>query len=67
MDASLPGPQPAIVDKYAAKTTTLLRDALKRELEAELRGLIMAARMHGFALAVEADMSYVRVLDTRPT
>ncbi|WP_145979576.1 hypothetical protein [Ramlibacter tataouinensis] len=42
----------------------LMRMAVQRELESELRGLIMAARLHGFRLAIEGeDMSY-RAIDT---
>lgn len=38
--------------RHAAHAHNLLRDALKRELEAEIRGLLMAARMHGFYVGI---------------
>jgi hypothetical protein len=37
----------------AAHTAELIRGAIQRELEAELRGLLMAARMQGFRLELE--------------
>jgi RNA-splicing ligase RtcB len=37
----------------AAHTAQLVRGAIQRELEAELRGLLMAARMQGFRLVLE--------------
>jgi hypothetical protein len=40
--------------RHAAHAHSLMRDALKRELEAEIRGLLMAARVHGFRIAIEA-------------
>ncbi|AMO23662.1 hypothetical protein [Ramlibacter tataouinensis] len=43
----------------AERANPLPRDAVQLELESELRGLIMAARMHGFRIAIEGpDMSY---------
>ena len=39
--------------RHAAQAHNLMRDALKRELEAEIRGLLMAARVHGFNIAIE--------------
>ena len=38
---------------HAAQAHNLMRNALKRELEAEIRGLLMAARVHGFNIAIE--------------
>lgn len=38
--------------RHAAHAHDLLRDAVKRELEAEIRGLLMAARVHGFNVAI---------------
>lgn len=40
--------------RHAAHAHHLLRDAVKRELESEIRGLLMAARVHGFHVAIEA-------------
>lgn len=39
--------------RHAAHAHFLLRDAVKRELESEIRGLLMAARVHGFHIAIE--------------
>jgi len=33
---------------YAARAAQVIRDAMRRELEAEMRRLLMAARMQGF-------------------
>lgn len=38
--------------RHAAHAHDLLRDAVRRELEAEIRGLLMAARVHGFCVAI---------------
>lgn len=38
---------------YAAHKSQFVRSTIQRELEAELRGLLMAARMHGFRLMLE--------------
>lgn len=38
--------------RHAAHAHDLVRDAVKRELEAEIRGLLMAARVHGFNVAI---------------
>jgi hypothetical protein len=38
--------------RHALHADELLRDAVRRELEAEMRGLIMAARVHGFNVAI---------------
>jgi hypothetical protein len=38
---------------HAAHTAQLIRDAIQRELEAELRGLVMAARIQGFRLELK--------------
>jgi hypothetical protein len=38
---------------YAAHSAQVIRGAIQRELEAELRGLLMAARMQGFRLVLE--------------
>lgn len=47
---------------HAAHAAQLMRSALQRELESELRGLIMAARLHGFRLVVEGEaMSYCAI------
>jgi hypothetical protein len=46
---------------YAAHTAQVIRDAIQRELEAELRGLLMAARMQGFRLLL--DEAGPRVVD----
>lgn len=48
--------------RHAAHAHHLMRDALRRELEAELRGLLMAARVHGFRLAIEAGKPVVTEL-----
>jgi len=42
-------------DCHAAHATDLVRAAIQRELESELRGLVMAARLHGFRLAICGD------------
>src|SRR4030095_4322326 len=39
--------------EYAAHSAQVIRGAIQRELEAELRGLLMAARMQGFRLLIE--------------
>lgn len=39
--------------RHAAHAHHLVRDAVKRELESEARGLLMAARVHGFHIAIE--------------
>jgi hypothetical protein len=44
----------------------LLRDATRRELEAEVRGLIMAARMNGYLVQIEGDGMVPKVVDVRP-
>lgn len=36
----------------AAHSAQLLRGAIKREIESEARGLLMAAQMHGFHLTL---------------
>jgi hypothetical protein len=39
-------------ERYANHAHTLLRNSLKRELESEVRGLLMAARVHGFHIEI---------------
>ena len=39
--------------RHAAHVHHELRDADKRELELQVRGLLMAARVHGFQVAIE--------------
>ncbi len=39
--------------RHAAHARYLLREAIRRELELEASGLLMAARGHGFTLAIE--------------
>jgi hypothetical protein len=48
---------------HAAHSAQLIRNAIQRELEAELRGLLMAARMQGFRLVIEE--SSPRAVDLR--
>lgn len=39
--------------RHAAHVHHQLREAARRELELEVRGLLMAARVHGFHIAIE--------------
>lgn len=54
MDMEMDLDQPPI-SAHALHSMEVLRDALKRELECELRGLILAAHMHGFELSIQSN------------
>lgn len=44
--------QEKTVLSHAAHSAQVMRSAIKRELESEMRGLLMAAQMHGFHLTL---------------
>jgi hypothetical protein len=48
--------------RHALDAHNLLRDAVKRELESEIRGLLMAARVHGFHIAIQNEKPVVTEL-----
>lgn len=53
----------SIATPHARHSLQLMREAVRREMESELRGLIMAARMHRFRLAIEGKEMRAKVFD----
>lgn len=43
------------------------RDAIRRELESELRGLLMAARMHGYRVGFMDGLPGLSIIECRCT
>lgn len=55
----------ANTSRHFAPTSDLLRAAIRREFESEMRGLIMAARMHGFQLEISGESMTYRAMDVQ--
>lgn len=64
MDNHHPVMQDHEVNRRVNHTAQLIREAARRELESEMRGLLMAARMHNFSFEFAADGT-VSVVDLR--
>jgi hypothetical protein len=51
--------------RHFAHAADLMRAAMQREFESEMRGLIMAARMHGFRLEINGDRMTCKAIDSQ--